>query len=135
MQCETEGGRVYPYLHERNDAAGVFLESAPEPEPPSRGTKQEMDEKELDETSEVKTLKDTLNEAEEKNAALAREVSSLRDGIQKQQDRVKELWKLNCEQLAEHNNIIVDKYAEILSLRTRLEEVAMHEHALGGKIT
>ena len=107
MQRETEGGRVYLYLQ---DAVGVFLESAPEPEPLSHGTEKETetDEKESYETSEMKTLKDALNEAEERNAALAREVSSLR-GIQKQQDRVKELWKFNCEQLA------------------------MHEHALGGR--
>ena len=95
----------------------MFLELAPEPELLLRGTEKKT------ETCEMKTLKDAFNKAEERNAALAREVSSLREGIQKQQDRVRELWKLNCEQLAEHDNI-ADKDAEILSLRARLEELA-----------
>jgi len=55
----------------------------------------------------------------------------LKEGIQKQRDRVKELWKLNCEQLAEHDSIITAKDVEIASLRARLEET--HEHAPRGR--
>ena len=82
----------------------------------------------------METLKQALDEATEKNAALASEVSSLREGLQKQKDRVKELWKLNCEQLAEHDSIIAAEDVEISSLRARVEELTMHEHAPGGKL-
>ena len=86
-----------------------------------------------EESDEVETLKQALDEAKEENAALAREVSSLREGLQKQKDRVKELWKLNCEKLAEHDSIIAAKDAEISSLRARVEELEVREHAPGGE--
>ena len=67
-QRETEGGQAYLYLHERNVAARVFLESAPEPELLSHGTEKEteMDEKESYETSKMKTLKDPLTRLKKK---------------------------------------------------------------------
>lgn len=64
---------------------------------------------------------------------MAIEVSSLREGLQKEKDRVKELWKLNCEQLEELHSITAAKDAEISSLRARVEELAVHEHAPGGE--
>ena len=129
VQREVEGGRAYIYLQ---DATGVFLESEPDPEPSAHGTEKEEETGE-EESDEVETLKQALDEATEKNAALAREVSSLREGLQKQKDRVKELWKINCEQLAEHDSIIAAKDVEISSLRARVEELTMHEHAPGGE--
>lgn len=129
VQREVEGGRAYLYLQ---DASGVFLESEPDPEPSAHGTEKEAETGE-EEADEVETLKQALDEATEKNAALASEVSSLREGLQKQKDRVKELWKLNCEQLAEYDSIIAAKDVEISSLRARVEELTMHEHAPGGE--
>ena len=127
VQREVEGGRAYLYLQ---DASGVFLESEPDPEPSAHRTEKEVETGE-EEADEVETLKQALDKAIKQNAALDREVSSLRKGLQKQKDRVKELWKLNCEQLADHDSIIPAKDVEISSLRARVEELTMHEHAPG----
>lgn len=96
MQCEVKGGQVYLYLQ---DASGVFLELEPDPEASVHGAEKEMETGEEESDEEVETLKQALNEAKENNATLATEVSLLRKGLQKQKDRVKELWKLNCAQL------------------------------------
>ena len=81
----------------------------------------------------METLKQSLDKAKEERMPRWPEVSSLREGLQKQKDRVKELWKLNCEQLAEHDSIIAAKDAEISSLRARVEELEVREHAPGGE--
>ena len=89
VQCEVEEDQAYLYLQ---DASGVFLESEPDPEPSAHRTEKEVETGE-EEADEVETLKQALDKAIEKNAALDREVSSLMEGLQKQKDRVKELWK------------------------------------------
>ena len=120
VQREVEGGRAYLYLQ---DASGVFLESELDSELSAHGTEKEAETGE-EEADEV----DTLKQAQRR---MLHWLERWREGLQKQMDRVKELWKLNCEQLAEHDSIIAAKDVEISSLRARVEEITMHEHAPG----
>ena len=47
------------------------------------------------------------------------------------QCRVKELWRLNCEQLEEHDLIVSAKEEEIESLKARLQGVEVNRRAPG----
>ena len=129
------GGTLRARLY-LQDESGVFMESEPAPEPHSHGNAEESDEELSDqgeEPEEVGALKRALKRATEENAMLAAEVSELKGGLQKQKDRVKELWKLNCEQLAEHDSMITAKDEEIASLRARLEGLVVEGHSPGGR--
>ena len=57
----TQGGAIQHYRVEWK--GGSLIPMTPDPEPPSHGTEKEMEE-------ELETLKQALDEAKEKNAAL-----------------------------------------------------------------
>ena len=127
VQQENSGSRVHLSLQ---DADGVFLEAEPDTEPegdatedlPTTGERAPPEES----TDETETLKQALTEATEENAALTREVSLLRERVERGQRKVKELWRLNCEQLEEHDLIVSAKDEEIESLKARLQGLAVN---------
>ena len=58
------------------------------------------------------------------------EVSNLKSEIQKEKEKVKETWRLNCEQLAQYDAESMAKEAEITSLKEKLGELetsSLHE--------
>ena len=118
------------------DADGVFLEAEPETEPewgatedPPTTDERAPPEERADETEK---LKQALAEATEENAALAREVSLLlRERVERGQCRVKELWRLNCEQLEEHDLIVSAKDEELESLKARLQGLEVSRRVPG----
>ena len=56
----------------------------------------------------------------EQNAALTDEVSELKKGITGEKARYRELWRINCEQLRERDDLIAERDGEIEVLKTRI---------------
>ena len=55
--------------------------------------------------------------------ALSTEVESLRTELEAQKTRVRELWRLNCDQLAEMDSLLLQKDEEIGSLQAELAQL------------
>ena len=65
----------------------------------------------------VKELREALHEACEQRDALQVEVDSLKEAWGRTQERVKELWRINCLQLSEFDAALTSKEEEIAELR------------------
>jgi len=53
----------------------------------------------------------------------AMKVSDLKKGVRREKEKVREIWRLNCEQLAQYNAESVSNGAEIAALKARLREL------------
>ena len=54
------------------------------------------------------------------NEALANESKSLQDDLKREKERVSEMWKMNCAQLAGFDEALPSKEAEISALKERI---------------
>ena len=112
------------------DADGVFLEIEPEKieEPADPGTEMSQDEDgEREEGGETEALHQELAEANQHIEELNAEVRSLREGVEREKARARELWRTSCEQLSEYDSIISEKDAELERLRGKIREMEPHE--------
>ena len=107
------GDEGAPVRLELQDEDGTFLEVPPE-EP--HGPLLEGDEEKSDSEGLAKALRDITAE----NTALKAEVSMLHEQLGRAKEKIKSMWKLNCEQLMEHEALIEAKDDEIANLKARL---------------
>ena len=110
------------------DVDGVFLEVEPQVEEPSKsasGSESGGDESETvaEPAEEVETLRTALAEAQSQNEALISESRCLQQDLQKEKERVKEMWKMNCVQLAGFDEALSSKEAEIEALKERVSQL------------
>ena len=68
----------------------------------------------------VVDLQKQILELQERNASLTDEVSKLKREIQRGKQKYRELWRLNCEQLQEWDDMLVEKDAVIERLTSRV---------------
>ena len=108
------------------DAAGVFLIVKPlvadlgkHDDPPG-----ETVDGTGDETGVVDELRAALREAQEEQVVRDREIARLHEQLEKEKERYKKLWSLNCAQLAEFDGTISAKDEEIERLKSRLHSVS-----------
>uniref|UniRef100_A0A1X7SN98 Uncharacterized protein n=1 Tax=Amphimedon queenslandica TaxID=400682 RepID=A0A1X7SN98_AMPQE len=102
------------------DAEGIFLTVDPllEMTEPRRDTvPEEIDAR--DDPTEVAELKEALLAAEEARAALEVELNQLKQQLVQERDKYKQLWGLNCLQVAEFDQTLAEK-EELESLRQKL---------------
>ena len=104
------------------DADGVFLTVKPIDEdlgthddPPG-----ELGDDDDDDTGEVDELTKALHEAEEQQAAKDLEIARLQEQLEREKERYKKLWSLNCAQLAEFDSTVSAKDEELEQLKSRL---------------
>ena len=76
-------------------------------------------EEEEEERDEIEYLRAALQAATTENESLKSQVSSL-NVVKKEKARAKEMWRANCEYLAEHDELIAAKDAEIELLKGQL---------------
>ena len=84
---------------------------------------EDEDGTESDSRSREAELETELNRLTEENTALQEEVSGLRDGMEEARRKYKELWRMNCEQLVEHDGSLAAKEDEVASLKKRIAEL------------
>ena len=97
-------------------------------EPTDPGTEMSQDEdSEHEEGGETEALHQALAEANQHIEELNAEVSSLREGVERENARARELWRTSCEQLSEYDSIISEKDAELERLRGKIREMEAHE--------
>ena len=71
-------------------------------------------------TEEVEELREALREAKEQQAAKDVEIAKLQEQLEREKERYKKLWSLNCAQLAEFDSAVSAKEEEIERLKSRL---------------
>ena len=80
-------------------------------------------------TSELETLRTSLQQANEEIIALKAEISSLKMQLCHSKARIKEVWRNSCECLARQDNEIALRDAEIAELKQRLQPAgALSDH-------
>ena len=84
---------------------------------------EDEDGTESDSRSREAELETELNRLMEENTVLQEEVSGLRDGMEEARRKYKEVWRMNCEQLAEHDVSLAAKEDEVESLNERIPEL------------
>lgn len=102
------------------DVDGVFLTVKPivaELEKPDDPPGETIDG---DEAEGVEELRAALCEAREQQAERDQEIARLQEQLEKEKERYKKLWSLNCAQLAEFDGAISAKEEEIEQLKTQL---------------
>ena len=129
----AEGG-VDPVI-ELRDADGVFETIEPDPEVEAEaetgeatenGERTAVTEESYSENGDgvmearVTELEQELASVKDDNAGLLLEVGSLSERIVREKDKYKELWRHNCEQLAEYDAVLADKEEEIETLKRRI---------------
>ena len=109
------------------DAEGVFLTVKPITvelggldDPPGE-TADEASAESVDE------LRAALREAKEQQAARELEVTKLHEQLEKEKERYRKLWSLNCAQLAEFDSAVSAKDEEIDQLKVRLRSASSEE--------
>ena len=110
------------------DVNGVFLEVEPHvQEPLKSGSGSESGEGEpetvAETAAEVETLCSALAEAQSQNEALISESRCLQDDLKRAKERIKEMWKMNCVQLAGFDEALSSKEAEIEALKERVSQL------------
>lgn len=61
--------------------------------------------------------------------ALEEEVSSLRDALNREKERLKNIWHINCEQLTKYDDECSNKDSETAALLAQIVELEhSHEH-------
>ena len=104
------------------DAEGAFLEVEQE-EPLEYGSGSGEDSRsgaEEGEGEQLGTLRRELVGANQAVAALKVENEALKKTVEEEKARLKEVWQVNCECLAEHDEVIAAKDAEIERLKRKL---------------
>ena len=109
------------------DVDGVFLEVEPHVEEPrrSRSSSAPSEELETGEDSAVgsESLRTALYVAQSQNEALVNVMRSLKEGLEREKERVKDMWKLNCAQLSRFDEALSSKEAEIETLKERISQL------------
>ena len=100
------------------DADGVFVTAHPK-ESKEEDLSGESEPRDGD--GEVDELRKALVEANKGNGMLQEEMSTVRTDLERAIERVKDLWKVNCSQLAEFDTTLSAKDEEIARLKQRLE--------------
>ena len=75
------------------------------------------------EATELETLCAALAEAKDRNETLANESKFLQETIKKEKERVREMWKMNCAQVAGFDKALSSKEAEIDALKERISQL------------
>ncbi len=115
------------------DEGDVFLEVPPSEEPPpletggERGDAHEAREEE--EESQETQLLHALAEMEERNAELEAQASRLKEEVEKGKTRLKELWRMNCDQLGEHDAAMALKEEEVARLSAQVAGLEVRDDA------
>ena len=81
------------------------------------------EEDKLDVRRELETLNQKLRKSEEAIVARDEEVLRLRGEVQREKYRYKLLWRMNCENVAEHDATLSAKEVEIEALRKQIREL------------
>ena len=82
-------------------------------------------EEEKEKSTELQAEKERL----EGTLVSPEEVSDLRTELASEKDKVKRIWRLNCEQLATHDSECSSKDTEIVALKARISELETSEGA------
>ena len=99
------------------DADGVFLEVEPE----ESGAQEEEEEEQVEvEAGDVDALRQELEEVKAARASLEAELTTLRQKYEREKAKAKDLWSVNCAQLAEFDETLLEKEEEITQLRDQL---------------
>ncbi len=104
------------------DEAGVFLEVPPHAEEYLTGDLGHESSEKNGPTREGEReaqLQKALPEAEEQNASLTSQVRVFGDEVERERVRHKELWRMNCQQLAEHDTAIGSSTQLLVGLSSR----------------
>ena len=132
VDLEEMEGVVAVYL---KDKSGVFLEAQPEriEERSEEDSKRESDGSEGGVhdgggVREAAELEAQLLRVSKENATLRGEVSAVREQLEKEKAKCKELWRMSCEQLARHDKHLASKEEEIEKLKARLSELGSEPH-------
>ena len=72
--------------------------------------------------SEIASLRFSVATITTERDALLRELQSVKQELELKKARVKELWRMNCEQLSEYDLLLVAKEEEIARLIVQLAE-------------
>ena len=73
----------------------------------------------------ITELEGELLRADEEHASLREEVSSVREKLEEERVKYKALWRMSCEQLARHDDLIAAKEREIEDLKASLRGVPL----------
>ena len=102
----------------------MFLEVPPHVQEPSRSASISESSEEPEggaETADgVEALRAALAEAQRLNETLVNDSKSLQDDLKKEKERVREMWRMNCAQLAGFDEALSSKEAEIEALKELL---------------
>ena len=78
------------------------------------------DERPAEETSELETLRQSVVDITRERDTLCDELETVRHELELEKARIKELWRMSCGQVAEHDTMIVSKDEEIARLKAQL---------------
>jgi hypothetical protein len=123
---DTEAGVVI----ELRNADGIFLTIDPEDEEreepgggergtssPLPGSASESDGEPPREDPRIAELRGEVAQLTEQNTTLSLEVSGLREEVKSEKQRYRDMWRLNCQQLLELEEMISERDGEIEALR------------------
>ena len=113
------------------DAEGRFLVVPAEEE--THGGTSDPSEHGEEEEQEVDTLRRELEALAEENQALKVEVSALEHKLHDEKARFRESWRTNCQCLAEYDEVIAARDAEIEELKRQLHSGLSHTHHARGE--
>ena len=105
VQEDEHGVRVF-----LQDADGVFLEVEPEAD---EGDGSGEGDGDGIRTGDVEGLRLELQAVKDAQEALEKEVTELRQKLEREKAKSKNLWELNCAQLAEFDSTLMEKDEEI----------------------
>ena len=105
------------------DAEGVFLTVDPPESPELEGEHAPTDTAEGGSAGELETLREELREAVDQQGALREEVAQLKEELENEKAKVKELWQMSCTQLSQFDSSLAEKDDEIALLREQLARV------------
>ena len=75
-----------------------------------------------EEQNKVELLRQSVTDITGERDKLHEELEATRQQLKFKKVRVKELWRMSCEQVAEHDAMIISKDEEIARLKTQLAE-------------
>ena len=105
------------------DVEGVFLEArqpAVEESDQVCAEHDEDDKEDAEAGKEIETMREEIETLQEEKRSLQLDVDSMKWETDKLRNKVKEMWKMNCAQLAQFDAILMEKEEEITSLKDKL---------------